>query len=241
MARTGDSGRSTRGGELRPRRRLWLVLLALGVATMVAGAALILGPLWGVWHRGQADASALQSWNNGGSSALAGPGHTGASDVGKTTCGSSSPDDFALVNFNDPGTYHYAGVSGDGTWDLLNNRSMVHYHGTPGPGGLGNMIVAFHREPNYEHIDMLDVGNTVTVQDRACHSFVYKVTGRWDIAPTQVTQLAPTGGYDLTLITCDPWWQDYNRLVWRATLVEPPPGAPVPGSSKSSGVANPTF
>jgi len=247
MAHSGASFSTKRiDGAERPRRRrrrgrrLWLVLLALGLATMIAGAALILGPLWGVWHRGQADASALQGWNNGGSTTLTGPPKSGASDAGKTICGSNSPDDYALVNFNDPSQYHYAGVSGDGTWDLLNSRSMVHYHGTPDPGQQGNVIIAFHREPNYEHINMLNVGSTVTVQDRACHSFVYKISGRWDIPPEKVTQLSPTNGYDMTLITCDPWWQDYNRLVWRATLV-PGNGTAQSGSGQTGPVANPTF
>src|SRR5438132_13548351 len=138
MAHSGASFSTKRiDGAERPRRRrrrgrrLWLVLLAVGLARMIAGAALILGPLWGVWHRGQADASALQGWNNGGSTTLTGPPKSGASDAGKTICGSNSPDDYALVNFNDPSQYHYAGVSGDGTWELLNSRSMVHYHGTP--------------------------------------------------------------------------------------------------------------
>ena len=116
---------------------------------------------------------------------------------------------------------------------------MVHYHGTPDPGEQGNVVIAFHREPDYEHIDQMVTGATVTIQDRACHRFVYKVTGRWDIAPSKVTQLRPTTGYDLTLITCDPWWQDYNRLVWRATLVQPVPGAA--RAATGAQVSVPTF
>ena len=114
-------------------------------------------------------------------------------------------------------------------------------NGTPDPGQQGNSIIAFHREPDYQDINQLDVGNTITVQDRTCHSFTYKVTGRWDVPPSQVSQLTPTSGYDLTLITCDPWWQDYNRLVWRATLTSAPasPGsgaqAPAPGAPSNPG------
>ena len=69
-----------------------------------------------------------------------------------------------------------------------------------------------------------DIGDTVTIHDKACQTFVYKITGRWDLAPDRVTQLSPSTGYDLTLVTCDPWWQDYNRLVWRASLVQPAAG-----------------
>jgi LPXTG-site transpeptidase (sortase) family protein len=233
---------------LRPFRSVWVVMLILGVAAVIAGVALIVGPLLGVFSRGNADQSALQAWNNGGSGKLVGPVHGGSSDVGKTTCGSSSSSDYALVSFTGISQYHYAGVAGDGTWDLLNQRSMVHYHGTPNPGQPGNVIIAFHREPDYEHINELGVGGTISIQDRACHTFVYQVTQTWDLPPSQVTQLTPTSGYVLTMITCDPWWQDYNRIVWRATLISPQPGsasapsfdgggsssAPVPGQPNFS-------
>ncbi|MBV9101012.1 MAG: class E sortase [Candidatus Dormibacteraeota bacterium] len=229
-------------GRAIPRalRRPWVVLVTAGAVLIVAGALLIAGPLLGVWSRGSADQTALQAWNNGGSAALAGPVHGSSADVAKTPCGSSAPGDYALVTFTALSAYGYAGVAGNGTWDMLNQRSMVHYQGTPNPGQQGNAIFAFHREPNFEHIDQLSVGGTVTVQDRACHSYVYRVTGRWVLAPQQVSQLAPTSGWDLTLITCDPWWQDYNRLVWRATLVSAPAssGATAPAAAAPS---NPSF
>ena len=217
-----------------PFRRLWVLLLTLGVALVIAGGALIVGPLWSVWHRGQADQSALQAWNSGGSNALVGPVTGGTADIGKSTCGASSPTDYALVTFTSLAQDHYSGVSGDGTWDLLAQRSMVHYAGTPGPGQAGNVIIAFHREPNFEHIDQMKAGDRITVQDRTCRTFIYQVTQRWDLAPSRVTQLVPTNGHDLTLITCDPWWQDYNRLVWRATLVS------APASGGSGAAAAPT-
>jgi sortase A len=221
-------------------RRFWLPLLGLGIVLVGVGGLLIAGPVWSTLHRGQADQSALQSWNDGGSAALVGPVSGGSQDVAKGTCGSSSATDYALVTFEAPAQDHYAGVAGNGTWDLLSKRSMVHYAGTPDPGQQGNVIIAFHREPDYEHIDQMRPGDRITVQDRACHMFIYRVTGRWELHPSQVTQLTPTNGHDLTLITCDPWWQDYNRLVWRATLVSP---APQPNSASSSAVqpTNPTF
>jgi LPXTG-site transpeptidase (sortase) family protein len=224
-----------------PFHRMWKALLLVGVAAIVVGAALVVGPLFSVLDRGQADQNALQSWNHGGSGALVGPVHGGSADIGKTTCGSSSPSDFALLRFDEPAAAHYAGVAGDGTWALLGQRSMVHYLGTPAPGQRGNVIIAFHREPDYEHIDLLGVGGTVTVQDRACRSFVYTVTQRWDIPPSRVTQLAPTSAYDMTLITCDPWWQDYNRLVWRLTLTSAPAEGGAGGSPAPAAPTNPSF
>jgi LPXTG-site transpeptidase (sortase) family protein len=215
--------------------RLWMVLLAIGVAAILAGGALIAGPLIGVFQRGAVDSTALKHWKGGATHSVA-PAPAASKSP---TCGTSSTTDYALVNFGAPVQYHYAAVAGDGTWALLNSRSMVHYAGTPDPGQQGNVIIAFHREPDFQYINQLNVGDTITIQNRTCQTFVYKVTSKWDIAPSRVTQLVPTSGHELTMITCDPWWQDYNRFVWRAELVS----APAPSSPGSTGgsVANPSF
>ena len=205
-------GRVKRGAGRR-------ALVALGLIAILAGISLVVAPLLGVWQRGQADQTALSSWQKGGSNALAGALPTSTAAPRTVACGSGSPADYALVSFAAPAADHYAGVATDGNWDSLHNRSMVHYTGTPAPGGLGNSIIAFHREPDYEHIDQLAVGDTVSVQDLSCHTFVYKITGRWVLDPSHVTQLQPTSGHDLTLITCTPFWVDSQRIVWRASLV----------------------
>ena len=206
--------------------RLRAVALGLGTAAVVAGAALIILPLLGVWQRGQADQSALTSWNRGGSQALTGPAAISPTATAHAVaCGSGSVADYALVTFGAPAAEHYGGVATDGTWASLHDRSMVHYTGTPAPGGAGNSIFAFHREPDFEHIDELAVGDTVTIQDRTCATYTYQVTGRWTLPPNRVTQLQPTAGHELTLITCTPFWVDTQRIVWRATLVSSTPAA----------------
>jgi LPXTG-site transpeptidase (sortase) family protein len=185
----------------------------------VAGAALIAGPLYSVWQRGNFDQSSVNNWTEGGSQNLKGAPKSGSGAASTLTCGSSSPGDYALVQFADPAPYGYAGVAGDGDWSLLDSRSMVHYHGSADPGQQGNMIIAFHREPTYQHIDQLAVGGVVTIQDKACHTFKYQVTQVWQGDPGNVNQLVPTTGHDLTLITCTPWWVDSQRMVWRATQI----------------------
>jgi LPXTG-site transpeptidase (sortase) family protein len=202
--------------------------------------AVIAVPLISTALRGHADDQALRDWNSGGSAALAGVANAPDAVPGSSTGGSPSPgpatpapaaatcrpdaapaDDYALVSFPSLAAYGYAGVAANGDWNTLHQRSMVHYKASPAPGRQGNAIVAFHREPHYEHIDQLGVGDTVTVQDRSCAVFTYKVTQRWTLPPDRVTQLQPTTGHDLTLVTCTPWWRDDERIVWRATLVEP--------------------
>jgi sortase A len=205
----------------RGRISLRMALMSLGLVAILVGAGIIAVPLLGVWQRGNVDQTALSTWQKGGSNALAGAPTSPTAAARTVTCGSGSPADYALVTFGAPASEHYGGVATDGTWDSLNNRSMVHYTGTPAPGQAGNSIIAFHREPDYEHIDQLNVGDTVSVQDRTCHTFTYKVTSKWTLDPSKVTQLVPTSGHDLTLITCTPFWVDSLRIVWRATLVSP--------------------
>src|SRR5579863_3806841 len=232
---TADAGAQSRRPARKPIR-LWMVLLALGVALILAGGGLIAGPIFGVFQRGAADSTALKQWKSGGTQPAVVPAPAASTSP---ACGVSSATDYALVNFGAPAAYHYAAVAGNGTWALLNSRSMVHYAGTPNPGQTGNVIIAFHREPDFQYINELNVGDTITIQDRACQSFVYKVTNRWDLPPNNVTQLVPTAGHELTMITCDPWWQDYNRLVWRAELISAP--APSTPGTTGGSVTNPSF
>jgi LPXTG-site transpeptidase (sortase) family protein len=211
-------------------RRARLLSTAAGATLLLAGILVIAIPLVGVLERGQADNGALAQWNHGGSKALTGTAPDTASTGG---CGTAAAaDSYAMLSFPSLTQYGYAGVAGDGGWDLLLQRSMVHYQGSAAPGQPGNDIVAFHREPHFEHIDQLAVGDVVAVQDRACHTWHYQITQRSVLAPGAVTQLAPTQDAELTLVTCTPWFQDYNRIVWRGVLTDgahpaaPPATAP---------------
>ena len=200
--------------------RLRALLGLVGVGMIVAGILVIAIPLYHVWQRGKADDQALQAWNSGGAGKLAGPVSDASPAAPPPACGAAGApaDEYALVTFPSLAKYGYAGVAGDGTWDMLSQRSMVHYDSTPAPGEQGNVIIAFHREPNFEHVDALAVGDTVDVQDRSCHTWHYRITQAWTLDPSSVTQLTQTSGHDLTLVTCTPWYVDSQRLVWRATL-----------------------
>ena len=201
------------------RRKLTrATLLTVGIACIIASVAVIAIPLYGVWSRNRADTTALDSWNKGGSQALIGV-VPGAPQRTTAHCGSGSTSDYALVTFPTLAKYGYAGVAGDGNWDELTKRSMVHFTTSPAPGQKGNVIIAFHREPDYEHIDELKAGDTVTVQDKQCVSFNYRISKRFELDPSRVTQLGNTDGHELTLITCTPWFQDQRRYVWRAELI----------------------
>ena len=217
-------------------RRLVLVvgclLVLAGVGITVHGLVQQASVQHAVAARGQNDVNSVNNWLAGAASNTPSPTGTSTPPTAAGTCGGGGRDSdaFALVEFTGLPQDGYVGVAVNGDWTQLDDRSMVHWYGSPAPGGEGNVIIAFHREPDYQNIEQLAVGGTVTIQARSCQTYVYTITQRWDLAPSDVTQLAPTGGQELTLITCTPWWQDYDRLVWRADLtsVDGVPVSPSP-------------
>jgi sortase A len=110
-------------------------------------------------------------------------------------------------------------VAVDGDWSSLHQVSMVHYHDSPAPGAKGNVLVAFHREPHWIDINKVGAGDMVQIQTADGKTYNYQIDQVKIVKPTEVDLLKPTTGNDLTLITCDPPWQDYDRMMFRAHLV----------------------
>jgi LPXTG-site transpeptidase (sortase) family protein len=214
-------------GSLRrwaPSHRVGGALAAAGVILVLAGIGILAPPLIGVLQRGNNDHKLLQSWlgANGAITKVV-PSQTenpvgASSPAAAVACGSGSPSsEYALVDF--PSLSGIGGVAGNGTWSMLTQRSVVHYENSPAPGQLGNMLIALHREPNFEPLGTLMAGDTVVVTNRNCQQFTYTITRIWTENPSQVTQLqALSGGHYLTIITCTPLWIDTQRIVIRATL-----------------------
>ncbi len=209
-----------RGG----RGRLSGLLMAGGVILVLAGIGVLVPSLLGVWQRGNQDHQLLQKWlgNQGAiTKVLPSQGVTpagAASPSAAPDCGSGSPSsEYMLIAF--PTLPGIEGVAGNGTWALLNQRSVVHYSASPAPGAVGNMLVALHREPNFEPLGSLKVGDPIIVTDRSCTKFTYTVTQVWVENPSKVTQLGQlSGGRYLTLVTCTPLWIDTQRIVIRAQM-----------------------
>jgi LPXTG-site transpeptidase (sortase) family protein len=206
-----------------PGHKVGGALAAAGVILVLAGIGVLAPPLIGVLQRGNNDHKLLQSWlgANGAITKVV-PSQTenpvGASSPAAVACGSGSPSsEYALVDF--PSLSGIEGVAGNGNWSMLTQRSVVHYDNSPAPGQVGNMLIALHREPNFEPLGTLKAGDTVVVTARDCQQFTYTITRIWTENPSQVTQLqALSGGRYLTIITCTPLWIDTQRIVIRATL-----------------------
>ncbi len=104
-----------------------------------------------------------------------------------------------------------------------------HYPLTPMPGQVGNAAIAGHRTtygaPFYR-LDELRPGDAVVVETRDTW-FVYAVSGREIVPPTDIAVIAPVPDQpgtratsaELTFTTCNPRFSARQRLVVHARLV----------------------
>ncbi|MDM4721631.1 class E sortase [Micromonospora sp. WMMA1363] len=115
-------------------------------------------------------------------------------------------------------------VEGIGQKDI--RYAPGHYPSSARPGKVGNFAVAGHRNrATFWRLDELDAGDVVVVEDRD-NWYVYRVTRSHVVKPTQVEVVAPVPGKPgarpttamLTLTTCNPKFDNYERLIIHATL-----------------------
>ncbi|MEV6599076.1 class E sortase [Actinoplanes sp. NPDC051346] len=103
-----------------------------------------------------------------------------------------------------------------------------HYPDTVQPGKIGNFSVAGHRiRKIFWRLDELKPGDVIGVETRN-NWYVYKVTQSEVVKPSQVEVVAPVPGQPgkkptkalLTLTTCNPKFDNYQRLIVHAELVD---------------------
>ena len=100
-------------------------------------------------------------------------------------------------------------------------RGPGHLELTAYPGDQGNVVITAHRDTFFRHIYELNKGDQIQVQ-RGGMTFLYEVTGKKIVEPTDVSVAAPTKEARLTLITCYPTYfigPAPERLVVFARLV----------------------
>ncbi|MFG1886535.1 class E sortase [Micromonospora sp. NPDC049051] len=106
-----------------------------------------------------------------------------------------------------------------------------HYPSSALPGQLGNFSVAGHRNrATFWRLDELDDGDIIVVEGKT-DWHVYKVTQSRIVKPTQVEVVAPVPGKPgqkptkamLTLTTCNPKFDNYQRLIIHAELARSQP------------------
>ena len=108
-----------------------------------------------------------------------------------------------------------------------------HYPKSALPGQVGNFSVAGHRNPaTFWDLDKLPPGESIVVGDRDTW-YVYRVTEQLIVKPSAVEVVAPVPGKPrakptkamLTLTTCEPKYDNYQRLIIHAEMVRSQPKA----------------
>ncbi len=106
-----------------------------------------------------------------------------------------------------------------------------HYPDSAMPGEVGNFSVAGHRNrATFWRLDELRNGDAIVVEGRN-EWYVYQVTQSRIVKPTQVEVVAPVPGRPgvkptkrmLTLTTCNPKFDNYQRLIIHAELTRTQP------------------
>ncbi|MFD0972801.1 class E sortase [Plantactinospora endophytica] len=106
-----------------------------------------------------------------------------------------------------------------------------HYPTSALPGQVGNFSVAGHRNrATFWRLDELDDGDAIVVEAKEAW-YVYHVSQTRIVKPSQVEVVAPVPGKPgkkpteamLTLTTCNPKFDNYQRLIVHAELVRTEP------------------
>lgn len=113
-------------------------------------------------------------------------------------------------------------VEGTAPGDIA--QAPGHYSFSAMPGQKGNFAVAGHRSPGlFWDLDKVKPGTVIMVESRK-GTFTYVVTRNFITAPdswAEVSTTPPgfrTGNKVLTLTTCNPKWDNYQRLVIHAVI-----------------------
>jgi sortase A len=101
-----------------------------------------------------------------------------------------------------------------------------HYPDSAMPGEIGNFAVAGHRVRGiFWDLDQIKPKDLIIVETRTA-TYTYRVTKQIIVKPTAVEVVAPVPSHPgeapkdqwLTLTTCNPKWDNYQRLVIHAIL-----------------------
>ncbi|HEX2416505.1 MAG TPA: class E sortase [Micromonosporaceae bacterium] len=121
---------------------------------------------------------------------------------------------------------HLVVVEGVAPGDIKN--APGHYPNTAMPGKVGNFAVAGHRMPAvFWNLHKMQPGDQIFLEDRQ-NWYEYQVTETKIVLPGAVEVVAPVPGKPgakpteamLTLTTCNPQWDNYERLIVHGKYVD---------------------
>ena len=109
-------------------------------------------------------------------------------------------------------------------------RGVVHYAGTSLPGEAGNNVIVGHSSNNFLNsgkykfafvlLDRLELNDTFILHHEGTR-YVYKVTNKQVVEPTDFSLVLPTDTPTTTLITCTPPGTSWRRLIVQAEQISP--------------------
>ena len=79
-----------------------------------------------------------------------------------------------------------------------------HLDGSATPGGGGTCVIAGHRDTHFAHLDRVEVGQTVTLEDSEGRYSAYRVAGSAVVDEGDTWVITAMDGPSLVLITCWP-------------------------------------
>src|SRR6476469_9244594 len=116
----------------------------------------------------------------------------------------------------------------NGHWIVIEGADQAELARGPGhlvdsamPGSRGNCVIAGHRDTQFRVLRKVEIGENISIE-RDGRTFLYRVTDRRVVAPTDTGSLDPTSTPTLTLVTCYPFYYvgpAPKRFVVRAKLV----------------------
>jgi LPXTG-site transpeptidase (sortase) family protein len=209
----------------------------LGEVLITLGAIVLLLAAYEVWgkaavvasHQEDLDRQLEQEWAVGSDPTVTpSPASTEEPEAAPEPLG--PPPGGAIARLYLPGLGRYwVVVEGVGLADI--RYAPGHYPTSAMPGEIGNFAVAGHRNPaTFWDLDRVGAGETVVVETRDTW-YVYRVTRNHIVTPDAVEVVAPVPGQPgaeptaamLTLTTCNPKWDNNQRLIVHASLVDQQP------------------
>lgn len=219
--------RTTVGSVFRTTLRgLGEVMATLGVLVLL----LVAYQLWGkaavvAAEQDQLDQQLEQAWADPTPAATAGPDDQAA---GPQPLAPPPGDALARMYIPTLGK-HWVVVEG---WELADIRyAPGHYPPSALPGQVGNFAVAGHRNPaTFWDLDKVVEGDVIVVETRDTW-YTYRVTRNHIVTPDAMEVVAPVPGDPdatptkamLTLVTCNPKWDNYQRMIVHAEVVDQQP------------------
>jgi LPXTG-site transpeptidase (sortase) family protein len=109
-------------------------------------------------------------------------------------------------------------------------KGVVHYFNTANPGEVGNVFITGHSSNywwnkgkyNYvfANLNRLEIGDQAKIYYQG-NKYLYQVTGKKTVEPSDLTVLAQTDSPTMTLMTCTPPGTNWKRLIISFKQVSP--------------------